>query len=58
MSGVFWCGAVGTATGPPAQGGIQILGGVPLILELIGEILLPCVGWLTDGIESSLQRTY
>ena len=27
MSGVFWCGAVGTAAGPPAQGGKQILGG-------------------------------
>ena len=40
MSGVFWCGAVGTAAGPPAQGGIQILGGVPLIQEQIGEMVL------------------
>ena len=40
MSGVFWCGAVGTAARPPAQGGTQILGGVPLIQEQIGEMVL------------------
>ena len=36
MSGVFWCGAVGTAAGPPAQG----LGGTPLIQEQIVEMVL------------------
>ena len=40
MSGVFWCGAVGTAAGSPAQGDIHILGGVPLIQEQIGEMVL------------------
>ena len=40
MSSVFWCGAVGTAAGPPAQGGIQIVGGVLLIQEQIGEMVL------------------
>ena len=49
MSGVFWCGAVGTAVGPPAQGGIQILGGVLLIQEQIGEMVLTvAVCWRWD----------
>ena len=54
MSDVFWCSAVGTVAGLPAQGGIQILGSVPLFLERCVNVvlLMPCVG-LTDGIESS-----
>ena len=32
--------AVGTVAGPPAQGGIQILGGVPLFQEQIVEVVL------------------
>ena len=31
MRDVLWGGAVGTMAGPPAQGGMQILGGVPLL---------------------------
>ena len=40
MCGVYWCGAVGTVAGPPAQGGIQILGDVPHIQEQIVEMVL------------------
>ena len=31
MRDVLWGSAVGIVAGPPAQGGIQILGGVPLL---------------------------
>ena len=53
MRDVLWGSAVGTVAGPPAQGGIQILGGVPLLERSVNVVLLlPCVG-LTDGIGSS-----
>ena len=40
MSDVHWGSAVGTVAGPPAQGGIEILGGVPLFQEQIVEVVL------------------
>ena len=40
MSDVYWGSAVGTVAGPPAQGGIQILGGDPLFQEQIVEVVL------------------
>ena len=43
MCGVYWCGAVGTVAGPPAHGGIQILGGVPLFQELSANVMLTVV---------------
>ena len=40
MRDVYWGSAVGTVAGPPAQGGIQILGGVPLFQELSVNVML------------------
>ena len=58
MSGVFWCGAVGTTAGPPVQGGMQILGGSSDPGTDWGDGVNCCrvLDWQM-GLRSSLQRT-
>ena len=40
MRDVYWSSAVDTVAGPPALGGIQILGGIPLFQELSVNVML------------------
>ena len=40
MSAVCWCGAVSTVVGPPAQGGIQMLGDVPPFQSFCGVVVM------------------
>ena len=47
MSDVYWGSAVGKVAGPPAQGGKQILGGVPLFQEQsVNVVLIVAVCWV------------
>ena len=57
MSDVYWGSAVGTVAGPPAEGGLQILGGVPLFQEQsVNVVLTVAVCWVDrrDWVRSML----
>ena len=54
MSDVHWGSAVGTVAGPPAQGGIKILGGVPLFQEQIVEVVLTVAVCWVDWWDSTV----